>query len=145
MVRSHLVPLIIAGPTGSGKSSLALSLAKKYGGEIICADSRQFYAGMEIGTACPSKEDLKAIPHHGYGLLDPELEKMNAGAFFRFADQKIEAIKKRGKRPILVGGTGLYLRAFYYGLKDVPPSQKSVSLEILWNTEILVLHIFTIS
>jgi tRNA dimethylallyltransferase len=130
MVRSPVIPLIIAGPTASGKSHLAVKLAQKYHGEIICADSRQFYKGMMIGTACPSKDDIHLVPHHGYQTVDPLSEKIDAGFFIKFAKNKIEEIKVRGKLPILVGGTGLYFRALHYGLNDVPPSQKTISLEI---------------
>ncbi len=79
MVSSHLTPLIIAGPTASGKSGLALKLALKHGGEIICADSRQFYKFMSIGTASPSEEELGLVPHHGYNLVDPREQKIDAG------------------------------------------------------------------
>jgi len=130
MVRSNLRPLIIAGPTASGKSSLALRLALRHKGEIICADSRQFYAGMAIGTCCPSEKDLAIVPHHGYGILDPKSEKMDAGFFVQYARQKISEIQKRGNRPILVGGTGLYLRALYYGL-SAPPRDKIISASLL--------------
>jgi tRNA dimethylallyltransferase len=126
MVRSHLVPLVIAGPTASGKSSLALSLAKKYHGEIICADSRQFYSHMSIGTACPTDLEKALVPHHGYEIIDPREKKIDAGFFINFAQEKISEIKSRNKRPILVGGTGLYLRSLYYGLQDVPPSDKQI-------------------
>ncbi len=126
-----MMPLVIAGPTASGKSSLAMRLAKKFSGEIICADSRQIYRGMTIGTACPSEEDMKVVPHHGYGLFDPKSEKMDAGYFVKFAHEKIQEVTARGHRPILVGGTGLYLRALYYGMTDVPQSNKDVLSEIV--------------
>lgn len=134
MVRSNLTPLIIAGPTASGKSSLAVKLASRHFGEIICADSRQFYRGMSIGTCCPNKQDLSMIPHHGYGMLDPKSEKMDAGFFTNYARQKIEEIQKRGKRPILVGGTGLYLRALYHGL-SVPKKDKDISASLMLRLE----------
>src|SRR5688572_25955322 len=126
MVRSSLTPLVLAGPTASGKSSLALGLAKKHHGEIICADSRQFYARMAIGTARPSDDDMKAVAHHGYGILDPKTDKIDAGFFVDFAKRTIADVQARHKRPILVGGTGLYIRALHYGLRDVPKSQKSI-------------------
>ncbi len=127
MVTSLLMPLVIAGPTASGKSSLALTLAERFRGEIVCADSRQFYAGMSVGTACPSEEDMHRVPHHGYGSLDLLQQKFDAGAFVKFALDTISEVQKRGKRPILVGGTGLYLRSLYYGLGDVPKSDSTIA------------------
>ncbi len=126
MTTDYLIPIIIAGPTASGKSQLAMRLAKKFDGEIICADSRQFYSGMELGTACPSGEDQNKIRHHGYGAFDPNDHKIDAGSFVDFAHKTIDDIRVRKKRPIIVGGTGLYLRALAYGLSDVPPSDQSV-------------------
>jgi tRNA dimethylallyltransferase len=126
MVSSHLIPLIIAGVTASGKSKAAIELAEGHDGEIICADSRQFYAFMRIGTASPSDEDLKRVPHHGFNIINPAEKKLNAGFFVDFARKTILDCQKRGKRPILVGGTGLYLRALRYGLFDVPPSDKNL-------------------
>jgi tRNA dimethylallyltransferase len=120
------MPLVIAGPTASHKSALAMILARKHRGEIICADSRQFYGGMAIGTACPSKKEMDSVPHHGYGILDPLTQRIDAGFFIQFALQKICEIKARSNRPILVGGTGLYLRALYYGLVDVPPANDKI-------------------
>ncbi len=130
MVRSPLTPIIIAGATGSGKSALALSLAKKHGGEIICADSRQFYQHMRIGTASPSDEDLSAIPHTGFNSVDPRLQKIDAGFFVRFAEKAILDAQNAGRRPILVGGTGLYLRSLRYGLNDVPRSDPAIVKEL---------------
>lgn len=131
MVRSHLkMPVVIAGPTAGGKSSLALSWAQKFDGEIICADSRQFYSHMAIGTACPTKEEMELVPHHGFGLIDPKSQKIDAGFFVSFALEKIAEVQDRNKRPILVGGTGLYLRSLYYGLGDIPPSDKNLSAKL---------------
>jgi tRNA dimethylallyltransferase len=127
MVRSHLIPLIIAGPTASGKSALALKLALRHNGEIICADSRQFYANMNIGAAGPSPHELEAVPHHGYGMLDLNTHKIDAGFFVDFALKTIADIQSRNRRPILVGGGGLYLRSLRYGLLDVPPSNPDVA------------------
>jgi tRNA dimethylallyltransferase len=127
MVRSHLIPVVIAGPTASGKSKLAMNLAIKHKGEIICADSRQFYKGMNIGTACPSDEDQKMVPHHGYKIIDPAKQKIDAGFFVKFATEKVIEIQNRNKRPILVGGGGLYFRALCYGIEDVPPKDIGLS------------------
>ncbi len=130
MVRSPLSPIIIAGATGSGKSALAIKLAKKHRGEIICADSRQFYRFMRIGTASPSDDDLKSIPHHGFNTFDPRSKKIDAGFFVDFAKKTIAEIQERQQRPILVGGTGLYLRALRYGLDDVPMSKPELVKEL---------------
>ncbi len=128
--RNALTPLVIAGPTASGKSRLAIDLALRHRGEIICADSRQFYAGMAIGTACPNDDDMRRVPHHGYGSVDPSTDKMDAGAFVEFARRTIADVQSRGMRPVLVGGTGLYLRALYYGLGDVPKASPEITLAL---------------
>lgn len=121
------MPIVIAGPTASGKSALAVELALRHNGEIICADSRQFYAHMNIGTAGPSLHDREAVPHHGYGMLDLNLHKIDAGYFLQFAQKTIAEIQSRNRRPIVVGGGGLYLRSLRYGLLDVPPSNPRIA------------------
>jgi tRNA dimethylallyltransferase len=130
MVRPPLIPIIIAGATGSGKSALALKLAKKHNGEIICADSRQFFQHMRIGTASPSDEDLRTVPHAGFNSVDPMTTKIDAGFFVSFAQNAIREAQNAGRRPILVGGTGLYLRALRYGLNDVPRSDPTIVKEL---------------
>jgi len=122
-------PIIIAGPTASGKSSLALQMAKEMQGEIVCADSRQVYAHMNIGTAGPTEEEIKQIPHHGFGAIDPD-ENYDAGRFVVDADGYIAEILSRGKVPILVGGTGLYLRSFRFGMSDVPSRDEEIRRQI---------------
>ena len=117
--------LVIAGPTGSGKSAYAMELAKSCGGEIICADSRQIYQHMHIGTACPSPQDCAEVPHHGFERLDPR-ESYSAGDFVRDADAYVADILSRHKTSILVGGTGLYLRAWRFGLDDVKQGNVSI-------------------
>lgn len=130
MKKSPLLPLIIAGPTASKKSKLAMYLAERHRGEIICADSRQFYAGMSIGTAAPNSNDLKRVVHHGYGTIDPAHTKIDAGFFVRFAEDVIKEVQSRNKRPILVGGTGLYLRALRFGFINIPSSNRHITEEI---------------
>jgi len=100
--------IVITGPTASGKSGLALELAKKYGGEIICADSRTVYKGMDIGTAKPSRKDQLFVPHHLLDVAEPN-ERFTAADFQRLARAAIDDIKARGNVPFLVGGTGLYI------------------------------------
>ena len=100
--------VVIVGPTASGKSSLAMQIAKQYNGEIICADSRTIYKGMDIGTAKPTKQDQADVPHWGLDLVEPG-ERFTAADFKQYAQQAIETMRSKGKLPILVGGTGLYI------------------------------------
>ncbi|MBV8645235.1 MAG: tRNA (adenosine(37)-N6)-dimethylallyltransferase MiaA [Candidatus Eremiobacteraeota bacterium] len=102
--------LVLAGPTASGKSALALALAERFDAEIVGADSRQIYRGMPIGTAAPSAADQALVPHHLVGFLDPR-ERYSAARFVTDALGAIEDIRRRGKRALVVGGTGFYLRA----------------------------------
>lgn len=95
------------GPTAAGKSAMALQLAKRYGGEIVCADSRTVYKRMDIGTAKPSEKDRREVPHHLLDLVDPS-EDFNASDFKKAAKKAVEDIQSRGKVPFLVGGSGLY-------------------------------------
>lgn len=108
MARSGV--LVLAGPTASGKTALAIELARRFEAEIVGADSRQIYRGMPIGTAAPSAAELAAVPHHLVGFLDPN-ERYSAARFARDALAAIEAIHSRGRRAIVVGGTGFYIRA----------------------------------
>lgn len=105
--------IVIVGPTASGKTSLAIELAERYGGEIICADSRTVYKGMDIGTAKPTLEERARVPHWGLDLVEPN-ERFTAANFKRYADQAITDIRRRGHIPFLVGGTGLYVDAVIF-------------------------------
>lgn len=106
-----MAPLIvITGPTASGKTGLALQLASRYGGEIICADSRTIYRGMDIGTAKPTVKEQELVPHHGLDLVNPG-ERYTARDFQAMATETIGSIRSRKKIPFLVGGTGLYIDA----------------------------------
>ena len=105
--------VIIAGPTASGKTSLAISLAKKVGGEIINADSRTIYQEMDIATAKPSKDEMTEVPHHLFDICQPVMI-MTAGEYKKSADKKIKEIHRRNRIPFLVGGTGLYLDSYVY-------------------------------
>jgi tRNA dimethylallyltransferase len=102
--------LILAGQTASGKSALALGLAERFGAEIVGADSRQVYRGMPVGTAAPSDVDRARVPHHLVGIVDPH-ERYSAARFVADALAAIEDIRGRGKRALVVGGTGFYVRA----------------------------------
>lgn len=106
MVTAPIV--VIVGQTGSGKSALAIKLAQKYNSEIICADSRTIYKGMDIGTAKPSAKDQSLAVHHCLNLVDPS-QTFSAAGFKTQALQAIDAIYKKGKLPIMVGGSGLYI------------------------------------
>lgn len=105
---------IIAGPTAAGKSALAVELAKKLDGEIISGDSMQVYRGMNIGTAKIRPEEMQGIPHHLIDCVDP-WEEWNVARFTELARQTAEEIWKRGRIPIVAGGTGFYLHAVAYG------------------------------
>lgn len=111
--------LAIVGPTGSGKSQLGLILANRLDGEIISADSRQIYRFLDIGTSKPSRSDQEKIPHHFIDSLDPR-EEYSAGAYGREARGTIIEIGGRNKQPILVGGSGLYVKAVIDGFFDGP-------------------------
>ncbi|HKU81866.1 MAG TPA: tRNA (adenosine(37)-N6)-dimethylallyltransferase MiaA [Candidatus Tumulicola sp.] len=111
--------LLLAGPTGSGKSELAVRLALRYGAEIVGADSRQIYRGMPIGTALPPPDQLAAVAHHCVAFLDPQ-ERYSAARFALDAMAAIDQIRARGKRAIVAGGTGFYLRALAGGVELAP-------------------------
>ena len=113
------------GPTSSGKSALAVGLAKKFGGEVISADSRQVYRGLNIGTGKITKREMKGIPHHLLDVASPK-RKFSADDYVRHARAAIEDISKRGKLPIVAGGTGFYIDALVgrIVLPDVPPNKK---------------------
>ena len=111
--------LVITGPTASGKRSLALQKAAELGGEIISVDSMQFYRGLEIGTAQPTTEERRQIPHHLVGIYDFSV-RAEVFTFCELAEQAIKDIQSRGKLPILAGGTGFYLKALLGGLDDLP-------------------------
>ena len=110
----------IVGPTASGKTALGIEVAQCIGGEIVSMDSRQVYRGMDVGTAKPSAEERAIVPHHGLDLVEPS-ERFNAVRFARFARDEIAAIQGRGKTPILVGGTGFFLRALTHPIFRQPP------------------------
>ncbi|MCP4499881.1 MAG: tRNA (adenosine(37)-N6)-dimethylallyltransferase MiaA [Deltaproteobacteria bacterium] len=123
------IPIVLAGPTGSGKSGLALKLADEVNGVIICADSRQVFEHMRIGSAGPTLEEIKRIPHLGYHCISPK-EAFAAGDFLRTTDENVAKAKATGNRAILVGGTGMYLRAWRYGLDDVPRAKPELRAEL---------------
>lgn len=105
--------IIITGPTASGKTALAIKLAKQFNGEIISADSRAIYKGIDIASAKPSLEEREGVPHWGFDLVEPD-QIFTAADFKKYAFEKISEIHSRGKIPFLVGGTGLYIDAVLY-------------------------------
>jgi tRNA dimethylallyltransferase len=120
MVATGKIELVaIVGPTASGKSGLAMETARRFNGEIIAADSRTIYKGMDIGTAKPSKADQAEIPHWGLDLVEPG-QGFSAQKFKVYANQKITDINLRGKLAILVGGTGLYMDSVLYDFQFGP-------------------------
>jgi len=117
----HNTVLAITGPTASGKSALSLAIASAPGieAEIISADSRQIYRGLDIGTAKPSQVELATIPHHFIDILEPD-ESYNAGKFAKDAQDIITSLFQRNILPIIVGGSGLYVQALCEGFFDMP-------------------------
>lgn len=117
--------IVIAGPTASGKSALALHLAERFGGEIVSCDSVAVYREMEIGTAKPSIEERARAPHHMIDIVWPD-DAYTAGDYSRQAREALAGISERGRLPIVAGGTGLYLRALIDGLSPAPPRQEGL-------------------
>lgn len=128
--------VVIVGPTASGKSAVAMEIAREHGGEIICADSRTIYKGMDIGTAKPTPQDQEEVPHWGLDLVEPG-DRFTAADFKEYAVHKIAEIRSRGGLPMLVGGTGLYVDGivfdFQFGAPDpvLRESLEAMTLEEL--------------
>ena len=110
---------VLAGPTASGKTRLAVEVARRLGAEIVSADSQQLYRGLAVGTARPTAEETAAVPHHLLDLAEPG-EGMDAARWAALADAAIAGIAERGRLPLVVGGTGLYVRALLHGVVDAP-------------------------
>ena len=111
--------IAIVGPTASGKTGLAIEVARSLSGEIVSMDSRQAYRGFRVGTAAPTDEELSRAPHHGVGILEPD-ERYGAGRFAELAASWLDRIEARGNVPILAGGTGLFLRALTHPMFREP-------------------------
>ena len=122
---SHPRPLFLCGPTASGKSALALHWARQNDAEIVNADAVQLYRGLEILSAAPSTAERAIIPHHLYGVIDPA-ESMDAGRYLRLAQPLIEDIQRRGKTPLVVGGSGLYLKFLTHGPSPLPQADPAL-------------------
>ena len=124
--------ILIAGPTASGKSKIAINLAKKINGEIVNADSMQVYKQLKILTARPSEKDQKNIKHHLFGIIDVR-KRFSTGQWLKKCIKMINLIRKKNKTPIIVGGTGLYFKALVDGLVSIPkfkPSEKNKILKL---------------
>lgn len=129
--------VVIVGPTASGKSGLAMELAEQFSGEIICADSRTVYKGMDIGTAKPSHEDQALVPHWGLDLVQPD-ESFSAADFKEYANKKIAEIRARGNIPFLVGGSGLYIDGVIFDYQFGPVDEElRAKLEVLSLEELI--------
>jgi tRNA dimethylallyltransferase len=121
--------VVIVGETASGKSALAMQLAKQFNGEIVSADSWAVYKGFDIGTAKPTPEEQAEVPHHLIDVAEP-LEGYSAAVFKRQATEAILDISSRGKLPILTGGTGLYIDSILYDYSFLPPSDPKLRKEL---------------
>lgn len=121
--------VLLMGPTGAGKSELALDLARRFSMEIISVDSAQVYRGMDIGTAKPDLATRRAIAHHLIDIRDPAMS-YSAGEFVREAGEAIEAVWRRGRQPLLVGGTMLYFHALIAGIARLPEADLRVRTQI---------------
>ncbi|MGJ8723479.1 MAG: tRNA (adenosine(37)-N6)-dimethylallyltransferase MiaA [Roseibacillus sp.] len=122
-------PLYLCGPTASGKSSLALSLAERLDGEIVNADAFQLYRGLETIAASPSLEEQEQAPHHLYSVLETA-ETLDANRFRKMALPVIEEIQSRGKTPLVVGGSGLYLKFLTHGPSPVPAGDETIRAQL---------------
>jgi tRNA dimethylallyltransferase len=122
-------PLVILGPTAAGKSEVALRVARLVSAEIVGADSRQIYRGLEVGTAAPTERDRLVAPHHLASFLNPG-EIYSAGRYARDARAAIDAIHARGRTALVVGGSGLYLRALLEGLFEGPGRDEGIRAKL---------------
>jgi len=127
--------LVLSGPTASGKTAVALSLARAFPLEIVSADSMQVYRGMDIGTAKPTLAQRAEVPHHLVDVVDPD-EQFSAGRFVAEAEEAISGIRKKGRLPLVAGGTGMYIRSLLRGL-DALPADPAVRTRLirLWEKD----------
>jgi tRNA dimethylallyltransferase len=128
--------VVIAGPTASGKTSLSVELARVFNAEIISADSMQIYRWMDIGTAKPTEEERKGVPHHLMDVADPD-EPFNAARYRSLAQSVATEVISQGKLCLVVGGTGLYIKSFLQGLFECPPATRELrqSLHLEWESD----------
>ena len=137
--------IVILGPTASGKTGYAIRLAQLIGGEIICADSRTVYQGMDVGTAKPTKHEREMVPHWAIDLVEPN-QRFTLYGFQRYAQTKIEEIRERGHVPMLVGGSGLYIDSVIYDYQlSHEPEFDMVRRQQLENLSLIELKNYAIS
>lgn len=122
--------LVVVGPTAVGKSEFALLATERFGGEVVSVDSMQVYRGLDRGTAKPTPEVRRRVPHHGIDLADPGRD-FSLGDFVRAAGRAIDSIRGRSRLPVLVGGTGLYLRGLLKGIVEAPRRQEAIRARLL--------------
>lgn len=137
MINPEIKLITILGPTASGKTDLAIGLAERFNGEIVCADSRTIYRGMDIGTAKPTIQEQACVPHHLLDVVDPG-ERLSAGAFKTLAEAAINGIGSRGRVPFLVGGSGLYIDAvlFDYQFPEEADPERRARFEAMTDQEL---------
>ncbi|GAA5495059.1 tRNA dimethylallyltransferase [Rubritalea halochordaticola] len=123
------MPVYVCGPTASGKSALAIELAKQLHGEVVNGDAYQVYQGLETLTAAPSAEELSEVPHHLFSVLSPS-ENFDAMRYLELAKPVIEEIESRGKSAVIVGGSGMYLKFLTHGPSPVPAGDDSLRAEL---------------
>src|ERR1700720_1964389 len=118
-------PVFLAGPTGAGKSAIAVGIGERLGGEIISVDSMQVYRGLDIGTAKPSPAQRRQVPHHLIDVVDLT-EPFDAARFLRLTRLAVAEIQARRRVPIFCGGTGLYFKAYLEGIGEAPPGDPAL-------------------
>jgi len=121
--------VVLGGPTAVGKTAVAIELCQVFKAEVVSADSVQIYRGLDIGSAKPTEEEKERAPHHLIDVADPR-EDFDAARYVRLADEAIAGIQARGKKALVVGGTGLYLRALLHGLVPAPPADPRLRAEL---------------
>ncbi|MCG8472166.1 MAG: tRNA (adenosine(37)-N6)-dimethylallyltransferase MiaA [Desulfobacterales bacterium] len=126
--------IIISGPTGVGKTSAAIAVCKRFGGDVVGADSMQVYRQMEIGTAKPTSDEQSQAKHHMIDVVEPN-ESFDAALFAKQADAVIESLFKQGVLPVVAGGTGLYVKALVHGLSEAIPSDEKVTARLTHEAE----------
>ena len=126
--------LVVLGPTAVGKSEFALLACERFDGELVSVDSMQVYRGLDAGTSKPNESERRRIPHHGIDLANPG-DDFSMGDFVRAAEESIAAIRERRRLPVLVGGTGLYLRGLLKGIVDAPRRDEAIRARLRESAE----------